>query len=195
MRMHMSIHTRKLLHFLVLGLVVINLWIVVFYATDYIANNDMARDLVGQFGYLGVLVISIIAGLNIFVPIPAATFVPVFTAAGLLFPFIIIALVIGTTIADIIGYFIGRWSKKLTEEHYPRTYSRMLFLNAEHNNLILPLVFIYAAFIPFPNEAIIIPLALVGFRFHSLFIPLVLGTIVNQTALAYGVVNIFALIF
>ena len=186
---------RKSFRLFVFGLIIIGIWVAALYLANYIANNDTARNLVGQFGYLGIFVVSIVAGLNVFVPIPAATFVPVFTAAGLWIPLIIIVLALGTTIADMIGYFIGRLSKEFAEENYPRTYSRLLFLSEEHHNLILPLLFLYAAFVPFPNEAIIIPLALIGFKFRKFLIPLILGNLINQTALAYGAVNIFALIF
>lgn len=165
------------------------------YLANFVANNDLAQNIVGQFGYLGILVIAIIAGVNVLLPIPAATFVPVFVAAGLWMPLIILALVVGTTIADYVGYFVGRWSREFAAATYPKTYARVLSLNERHHNLILPAVFFYAAAIPFPNEAIIIPLALVGLKFRTILIPLILGNLVNQTTLALGVSNIFELVF
>ena len=180
---------------MVLGVLITAIWIASLYLADYVANNDMAQNLVSQFGYLGILIIAIVSGINVLIPVPAAAFVPVFTAAGLWLPLIILMLVIGTTIADLIGYWIGRWSKEFVEEHYPQSYRRMKVLDERHHSLVLPMVFLYAALIPFPNEAMLIPLALIGFRFKTLLIPLVLGNVVNQTALAFGANNIFTLLF
>lgn len=187
--------TRKILRFTILSLLITGIWVASLFLADYVANNDMAQNLVGQFGYLGILIIAIVSGINVLLPVPAAAFVPVFIAAGLWLPLVIIALVVGTTIADLIGFFIGRWSKDFVEEHYPRSYKRIQVLDERHHSLVLPMVFLYAAFIPFPNEAILIPIALIGFRFQTLLIPLVLGNLVNQTALAFGATNIFTLVF
>ena len=184
-----------MLRFAFLAVVITAVWISALYLADYVANNSMAQNLVGQFGYLGILVIAIISGVNILVPVPAASFVPIFTAAGLWLPIIILMLVVGTTIADLIGYLIGQWSREFAQEHYPRTYKKVVSLNENHHRLLIPFVFVYAALVPFPNEAILIPLALIGIRFHAILIPLILGNIINQTALAYGATNIFALVF
>lgn len=164
---------------------------IAFALAQFVADDAGAQALVANFGYLGVVTLAIIAGLNAIIPVPAATFVPVFASAGLLMPLIIIALVIGTTIADLIGYIFGRWSRRYVADHYPRTFQAVSTLQKNRRHLLLPAVFCYAAFVPFPNEAIIIPLALVGTRFQTFMIPLVLGTLVNQAALAYGFSSAF----
>lgn len=186
---------KKVVRFGFLALLITGIWVSALYLADFVANNAMAQNLVGQFGYLGILFIAMIAGVNVLVPVPAASFVPIFTAAGLWLPVIILMLVVGTTIADLIGYLIGRWSKTFAEEHYPQTYRHVLTLNDNHHGLLLPFVFAYAAFVPFPNEAVLIPLALIGVRFQAILLPLILGNIINQTALALGATNIFSLIF
>ena len=170
-------------------------WVLSLYLANYVSDNEMAQNMVGQFGYLGILVLAIIAGVNVLLPVPAATFVPVFVAAGMWMPLIIITLVIGTVIADYAGYFIGHWSRKFAKDHYPKTYRKVLSLNARHHNLILPFVFFYAALVPFPNEAFIIPLALIGIKFRFILLPLILGNLINQTMLALGTANIFELLF
>ncbi len=190
-----NLKVTKLIKLFTLGILIITIWVAALFLAEYVSNNDMAQNLVGQFGYFGILALAVIAGVNVLIPVPAATFVPVFTAAGLWLPLIIVFLVIGTVIADYLGYFVGHWSREFAEEHYPKTYTRIMALNEGHHNLLLPFVFLYAALIPFPNEAIIIPLALIGIRFRTILIPLILGNAINQTALAYGASNIFALFF
>ena len=90
------------------------------YFADYVKESEQAKALVDQFGYFGIFIISVVAGLNLFVPIPAPTFVPIFTAAGYPFLGIILIMVIGTTIADLIGYFIGLIGKNYAENKYPK---------------------------------------------------------------------------
>lgn len=185
----------KLVRFALVAGILTLVWVASLYLAEFVATNGMAQNLVADFGYLGILTIAVISGVNVLLPVPAATFVPIFTAAGLSLPVVILMLVIGTTIADYIGYFLGRWSRDFAIAHYPNTYRRVLSINEHHHSLIIPFVFVYAALIPFPNEAIIIPLALVGMRFKTLLLPLVLGNIINQTALALGASNIFQLLF
>lgn len=191
----MKILVPKPIRFSLIAGAVLVILVASLYLANFVANNTMAQDMVGQFGYLGVLLLAVVSGINILLPVPAATFTPVFLAAGLWLPFIILALVIGTTIADFIGYFVGHWSREFAEDHYPKTFSRIVSLNENHRRWLLPFVFLYAAVIPFPNEAMLIPLAVIGIRLKSLLIPLILGNIVNQSALALGATNIFMLIF
>lgn len=195
MKVCLEFNLKKVLRFALLGILITALWVAALFMANYVATNAMAQNLAHQFGYLGILVIAIVAGLNVLVPVPAAAFVPIFTAADLNIWLIIAVLVIGTTIADLLGYFVGRWSKEFVEEHYPKTFKRMKILDERNHNLVLPMVFIYAALLPFPNEAIIIPLALIGFKWRTFLAPLILGNIVNQTALAFGATNIFILLF
>ena len=189
------VRLKKILKLTLLGLVIASTIVTAFYLAQFVYSNNTAQEIVGQFSYLGVLVIAVVAGLNAVVPIPAATFVPIFLAAGLWMPIIVLMLVIGTTIADLIGYFIGRVSREFVEGQYPKTYARVLLINEKHHRLMIPLVFIYSAFIPFPNEAMLIPAALVGLKLRVLIVPLVLGTLVNQVILAYGFSEVFGFLF
>lgn len=162
---------------------------------DWITSNSAAQDLVEQFGYLGILVIAFITGLNLIIPVPAAAFVPIFTAAGYSLPEIIITVVIGTTIADSVGYLIGMYGRRHVLQKYPRLIATLHTIKEKHRQWMLPFVFVYAALSPIPNEALMIPLALMGFKYRVLIIPFILGTIVNQTILAYGAQNIFEVFF
>ena len=165
------------------------------YLAQFVATDSAAQALVAQFGYLGILALAVVSGLNLLVPVPAATFTPVFVAAGLTLPLIILTLIIGTTIADLLGYLFGRWSRAFAHEHYPQTYQKILTLHTKRSALLIPFIFLYAAFVPFPNEAIIIPLALIGVRLPIIIIPLLLGTTLNQTLLALGAIGLFTTFF
>jgi membrane protein YqaA with SNARE-associated domain len=156
----------------------------------HLYTDGLSGQLVSQFGYLGVVIVGVIAGLNTIVPIPAATTTPLFISIGLSFPLIILALAIGTIIADFVGYIVGHWSRVYIEIKYPKIFKFFTDLAKTKLLFLIFVIFIYAAFVPFPNEAIIIPLALAGIRFRTMFIPLFIGNTLNHTLIALGVTNI-----
>ncbi len=162
---------------------------------EYTLSNPAFQQFIASFGYIGITVFATIAGLNVLVPIPAATFTPVFTAAGLILPGIILALTLGTLLADFIGYVFGRVSRATVEAKYPSLITKLEHIHATRRAWILPVAFLYAAFVPIPNEALVIPLALLGVSWRSLFLPLLLGNLINQAIYAYGFQNIFWLVF
>ena len=146
---------QKLIRILIVVLLAAAILLAIIETTSFVSTDSGAQELVSRFGYIGILFIAIMAGVNVFVPVPAATFTPIFIAAGLSLPLIVLTLILGTTIADIAGYTIGRLSKEFASEHYPKTYHRIFHVHQKHHRMLLPLIFMYAAFVPFPNEAYI----------------------------------------
>jgi membrane protein YqaA with SNARE-associated domain len=188
-------NTKKIIHFLCIAVGVTTLIIASFFFADYVANNAGAQEMVHHLGYVGVLIVAYVTGVNVILPIPPATFVPIFTAAGLLMPFILAAFVTGTLLADLTGYLVGKAGKKFVAAHYPKTHRILQKLRKRHAKLIIPFVFIYTAFIPFPNEAFIIPLGMMGVRVRSIILPLIAGTTVYHMLTIYGTQTIFAHFF
>lgn len=154
---------------------------------DSLSQSEQVREIVAEFGYVGVMIIAVIAGLNSIVPVPAATFTPIFLAAGLTAPFIILSLTVGTLIADFTGFFLGQLSRKVIESHHPRVFHFFVALKEKREHLVPLVVALFAAFAPLPNEVILIPLGLAGVKFQRLIIPLFIGNLVNQLYLVYGV--------
>tara|TARA_B100000508_G_scaffold82425_2_gene64025 strand:+ start:3342 stop:3914 length:573 start_codon:yes stop_codon:yes gene_type:complete len=157
----------------------------VFIISGSLSQNEQVALAVQEFGYVGVVIVSVIAGLNIVVPIPAATFTPIFTAAGLAIPLVIAALTVGTLIADFTGYLLGNISRGMVEKKHPKIQAFFINLKENRGRLVVPVVLLYAAFAPFPNEALLIPLGLAGVRFTAIVIPLIVGNLINQTYLVY----------
>ena len=62
-------------------------------------------------------------------------------------------------------------------------------LKQNRSKLIVPVIFLYAAFAPFPNEALLVPLGLAGIRFSTIIVPLILGNLINQSYLVYFVLT------
>jgi membrane protein YqaA with SNARE-associated domain len=162
---------------------------------EYLLRHPDLQAQVASLGYVGVVVIATIAGLNVLLPIPAVAFTPIFTAAGLSLAGIILALTIGTLLADFIGYVFGRISRDTLIHKYPKFIIQLEHIHKHHRKWLIPIVFLYAAFIPVPNEALIIPLALLGVTWRTMMFPLFLGNLVNQAIYAYGMHTAFRLLF
>src|SRR3989344_4666596 len=157
-----------------------------FILADYIANNHSSRELIQDYGYFGILLVSFVAGLNMFVPIPAATFVPVFTAGGISLPEIIFFLIIGTMAANLLSYYLGQFGGKITKSHYPNLQKKLVTLYSSKRKWLPYFVFGFAAFIP---------LGIMGVRVTQFIIPLSIGTTVYQGLAAFGVDNLFRFFF
>ena len=162
-----------------------------FFLSQYVANSDASQLLIQQYGYLGILAVSFIAGLNLFIPIPAATFVPVFTAGGISLFEIIVLLVIGTMAANLLSYYLGRYGGKITHTHYPELQKKLVSLYTKRKKWLVYFVFLFTALMPLPDEVFLIPLGVIGVKLKQFIIPLTLGTICYQTLAAFGVHNIF----
>ena len=181
-------------HILILGLAIAAIC-GAFILANHISDNKAAQELVARFGYFGIVAIAIVGGLNIIVPIHAATFTPIFVSAGFSMPSIIICLAVGTTLADLAGYAIGRYGRNVTESPFPKIEAKVRHFVEHRPKLFYPGVFLYSAFIPFPNEAILLPLGLFGIKLWKILIPFILGTIIHQTIFAYGFNSVFELLF
>ena len=184
-----SIHL--LVKVLGLTLAIILLLTGIVYVANLVVADDSAQAMVQQFGYLGVLVAAFIAGLNAIVPVPAWTLVPIFVAAGLWMPLIIVFLVIGTTLADLLAFYLGMKGRELAAAKYKKMRELTAWFEDGRMQYVIPVVFLYASFSPFPNEVLLVPLALMGVHLRTVIFPLLLGTVIYQTAFALGVQSIF----
>src|SRR3989344_3560309 len=115
-----------------------------FFLADYVQSNGTARQLVEHFGYLGIFLVALLIGLNLFLPVPAATFTPIFVSAGLPIPGIIVTLVLGALVADTIGYLIGLGGRHITRHTSPALQKKMQSFAERHHALLLPFVFLYS---------------------------------------------------
>lgn len=168
---------------------------VIFWGTQELSNNDALLALVERFGVFGIFLVSLITNINLLIPIHAASFTPLFLASGFTFPVIVIMLVVGTTCADLLAYILGRLGKTSTAKRFPDIHKKCCEFVKHKRKWVLPGIFLYSAFVPFPNEVAMLPLGLMGFDLRKIILPLVLGTIVNQTIFALGFTTVFGLVF
>ncbi len=168
--------------FFVLGLFACGLWL-----SKYVAIHEEAQALLQTFGYAGIVTISFFSGLNIAIPIHAGAFVPMYEAAGFPLLWIIVSMVIGTSLADLVGYAIGNLGHAHAKVAESPLLKKIIDYCKVHTHLLIPLLFLWVAIIPLPNELVVIPLALFGVSFLPMFTALIAGNVVHLTAVAFGI--------
>jgi membrane protein DedA with SNARE-associated domain len=107
----------------------------------------------------------------------------------------VIALAAGTLIADFTSFFLGRLSRELIIHKHPKIVGFVTTWQAQNSRWTFVLVTLYAAFVPLPNEVILIPLGLTGVSFKNLIIPLILGNLLSQLVLVYGIIGLTQVFF
>jgi membrane protein YqaA with SNARE-associated domain len=172
------------------ALFVIALLVFSIFAADYVAQNDFAKTIIDKLGYIGIIIIGYIGGLNLAIPVPGPTLTPIFLAAGFSFAGIIVALSFGSLLADSTAYILGHLGRAYAKHRGSKMYERIQRLTLEKRRVIPLLVFAYASLVPLPNEIVVIPLALLGHKFRTIIVPLTLGTIVNVIILSLSVIGI-----
>lgn len=166
-----------------------------FSVADSLESGGRLQQVIESSGLFGIVLAALISGLNPFVPIPPATFAPLFIEIGFSTYTIIACFVIGTTLADSIGYVLGWFGRDYTDTAYPALTRRIESFLEAHASFILPIAFVYFAVAPLPNELILIPLALAGYSYKKLLVPIILGNILHHTILVYGYKNVFEMFF
>lgn len=153
-------------------------------------NPDIAA-LITQFGYPGLLIASIVSGFNILVPIPIATFVPAFLSAGMEPSVIVLTITLGTSLADTASYIIGKAARTFVlSRHQAKMQDLLERLHKRHDFAPILALYLFASFMPLPNEVAVIPLALLGYKLRPIVIAVVLGNLTFNTLVTLGAMNI-----
>lgn len=134
--------------------------------------------LVQSYGYVSIFFLAVASGFNLVVPIPIISFLPLFLESGLLFTATIFVISIGMTVGDLLGFFIGNMGRELRSIKQSRVLKRLEKLKERHYWAPIIVLFAYAMFIPLPNEIIVIPLGLLGYRVKHIIWVLLVGNIV-----------------
>lgn len=168
--------------------------VLAFWAALNASSSSIISDIVFEYGYIGIFVVSVISGFNVVVPVPVVSFVPLFLEVGFNFWMVIATMVAGLTFADLLGYAIGRSGRELASSfHHKKIFRRLDNMKSKHYFAPIIALFFYASLVPFPNEILVIPLGFLGYRFIHVFIPLFLGNIIFTILTSFGVINLFKL--
>jgi len=139
------------------------------------------NNLVVQYGYFGIFLMSLIGALAIFFPIPYT--VIVFTLGGTFEPlWIALAAGTGSAIGEFSGYLLGFGGRKVISERYKK---KMDFLVKVFNKFGLIAIFVFAL-TPLPDDLLFIPLGVMRYSIVKAFIPAFIGKFFMNLIVAYS---------
>jgi membrane protein YqaA with SNARE-associated domain len=141
-----------------------------------------------QYGYFGILLVSLIGATSIFFPIPYS--VVVFAVAGLknggvwVFEpvWLAVAAGIGSALGEFSGYLLGLGGRKVISERYKK---KMDLLVRVFNKFGPVVIFIFAL-TPLPDDLIFIPLGVMRYSIVRAFLPALLGKFIMNLIIAYS---------
>jgi len=163
-----------------------------FYLSRLIQGNETVQDLVAQYGYVGIFLISLISGFNLAIPVPAAAFMPLFLEAGLLFWPAIFLMAIGVTTADFIAYFFGKIGQQVVVHSADgNTLSRLENIRRRYYWGPIIFLFLFSSLAPFPNEIILVPMGFLGYHFLRILPVVFVGNFIFNILYVSSFANLF----
>lgn len=172
---------------------------IAFYLAYLSQGNEVVQNAISQYGYAGIFVVAFVSGFNLVVPLPAIAFMPLFLEAGLNFWITITIITVGITCADSIAYIIGGVGHKMLLEQKKYTHEKSLFqkllrIKKKHRYAPLVVLFVYSIIAPLPNELMVIPMGLLGYRYMQIFPIVLVGNFIFNIIYATGVESLFQLL-
>lgn len=170
--------------------------VVAYWLARLAQGSETVRMTVASYGYVGVFVISFISGLNLVVPVPAVAFLPVFLESGLSFLTVVIIMSAGMTVADAVGYGFGSLGRKAYTSAWgnAKAIKRIERFRKHHRHGPLLALLVFSSLAPLPNEVMVIPMGILGYRLRNIMPVVFVGNIVFNTIYASGIVRLFNLV-
>lgn len=156
----------------------------------WLATLDLGGALerfVEDWGYVGYFASASIAGMNVFVPTTHLIFTAPLLNAGL-DPLLLVACgALGASLADLVGYAIGDRGRHAFSGATDRM-ARWLTDTVERRRRFAPVVlFLWAGFMPLPNEILVIPAGVMGYGMARTFLITLAGNVCfNALAIQLG---------
>lgn len=132
------------------------------------------------FGFLG--------GISILFPFPYYLFLFAFGAGGANPILLGICSGIGVIIGESTSYLVGYQGGETFSEKYQKYFNKVdqIFSKTKNSFLLSLFLFVYGAFVPLPNDIVILPLGAMKYSYWRMIIPLGLGNIVFGIIVAYS---------
>jgi membrane protein YqaA with SNARE-associated domain len=116
-----------------------------------------------RYGYVGYFISACIAGINILVPTTHLIFTAPLLNAGLN-PWVLVGCgALGATLADGVGYLIGSSGRATFADPLARVAYWLGRAVGKRPRLAPFMLFLWAAFMPLPNEVLVIPAGVLGY--------------------------------
>ncbi|QQS61627.1 MAG: VTT domain-containing protein [Candidatus Moraniibacteriota bacterium] len=145
-------------------------------------------DLIGEeHAYIALFLSALLGGTSIFIPFPYYLVTISLGAAGFNPLSLAIVAALGTAIGDTTTYFIARSGRIFTPSRARVYFSRIVYsLKEKHPSFVPFFTFLYAAFLPLPDDLIMAPAGFVRYPFKRIILSLFLGKVVFNGLLAFA---------
>ncbi len=144
-----------------------------------------------QYSYFGVFLISFIGTASIIIPVPYTLIIFSLSLSGQWDPILLtIAGGIGSAIGELTGYALGYFGRRIMSEERQRKMTFLVKLFDRYG----PLTIFVFALTPLPDDLLFIPLGILRYKFYKAFIPALIGKLlmifllVNFGALAGDII-------
>lgn len=181
---------QKTLKVLFKAIVLVAIFAVAFYLARIARDSSVVREMVFDYGYFGIVAVSVVSGFNLAVPIPAVAFLPLFLESGLNFWLTITLITLGVTLADSLTYVVGRLGREVIDD------KRRIIIaleRASERHWWAPMIFLFlfASFVPLPNEILVVPLGFLNYKFSRILPPVLAGNFMFNLIYSAGIINLF----
>lgn len=146
--------------------------------------NAYLINVMKDYGYAGIFLISLIGSSTIIFPLPVSAFV--FAAPRILNlnPFLIaLSAALGCTIGEFVGYALGSGSRKAVEDKWKKWIKRTEKLFQRYGGFLIIVVF---AATPLPDDIVGIVSGAIKYPLKKFFIASFIGKLILNLVLAYG---------
>lgn len=165
---------------------------IVLYFGHLARDNDSIKNIIANYGHIGIFTVSLISGFNFVVPIPAVSFLPLFLESGLDYWDTVIIISLGMTLADSFAYFLGNLGTKMVSNSFiKKIENKIKVIHEKYNWAPLIILFLFAAVAPLPNEVLLVPFAFLNYRFIYLIPIIFVGNFCFNLLFSQGIINIF----
>ena len=125
-----------------------------------------------QYGYLGVFVLSLIGTASIIIPIPYTLIIFTLSMTGQWnLTLLILAGGLGSALGELTGYALGYFGRRVVSEERQRKMTYLVRLFDRYG----PLAIFVFALTPLPDDLLFIPLGMMKYKLYKVFIPSLVG--------------------
>jgi len=135
-----------------------------------------------QYSYFGVFLISFIGTASIIIPVPYTLIIFTLGLTGDWDPFLlIIAGGVGSALGEFSGYALGYFGRRVISEERQRKMTYLVKLFDRYG----PIAIFAFALTPLPDDLLFIPLGILKYKFYKAFIPALIGKLLMIFLLVY----------
>ena len=141
-----------------------------------------SQEIAGNWGYLGIFIVSFIGSATIIFPAPA--FLVVFIFGGVLNPWLVgISAAVGAALGELTGYAIGLGGKKVIEKKYKYWLRKANKWMEKYKAFFIITLF---AATPLPDDVLGLFCGAIKYDLKKFFLASLTGKLIMNLALAFG---------